>query len=444
MTKLTSPAIAFVGRHNSGKTTLVEKLIGTLSAQGLDIGSIKHHGHCGFDVDVPGKDSFRHQAAGASETVIAAPDKVAQIYRPKQEIECSDLIKNMHLHDLVIVEGYRKSGLPCIEIMRQENDADQKTAQLFLSAAKGGQSLDCDFSQMARADENNIARLDRKGNDQCEFALASNKMPDSKTVAVVSDIPEAIQAAGLYEIPCFNPDDISAIAEFLKRDYVRKHLSVVIAAGGESKRMGQSKATVPFLGRPLIVRSVERLSEVADELIITTNEPENLEFLHTQYPELDIKLVRDCLDTRGALPGMLTAFSAAKNPYVAVIACDLVSASPKLIAAQVDAMSRSGADVVIPKNKHGYEPFHALYNREFCKKAVQNALDMGETRVQSFFKDLNLLEFSQHRVLRIEPLGGCFVNVNTPAELESIQNTIMSDHERRKAMRHNRKSSNEK
>ena len=440
MTKLTSPAIAFVGRHNSGKTTLVEKLISTLSAQGFDIGSIKHHSHCGFDIDIPGKDSYRHQAAGASETVIAAPDKVAQIYTPKHEIECNDLIKSMHLHDLVIVEGYRKSGLPCIEIMRYENETDRKTAQLFLKAAERGQSLDCDFSQMARSAENREAATNTKGNVQSEFALSSNKMPNSNTVAVVSDIPKAIQAAALYNIPSFNLDDISAIADFLKRGYVRKHLSVVISAGGESRRMGQSKATVPFLGRPLIVRSVERLSGVADELIITTNEPENLEFLLKQYPELNIKLVRDCLDTRGALPGMLTAFSAAKNPYVAVIACDLVSASPKLIAAQVDAMARSGADVVIPKNKHGYEPFHALYNKEVCKKAVQNALDMGETRVQSFFKDLNLLEFAQCRVLRIEPLGGCFVNVNTPEELESIENTIMSDHERRKAMRHNRRS----
>ena len=66
-----SPAVAIVGRHNSGKTTLVEKLIAQIVSRGLDVGSIKHHSHKDFEIDHPGKDSYRHRAAGASETVIA-------------------------------------------------------------------------------------------------------------------------------------------------------------------------------------------------------------------------------------------------------------------------------------------------------------------------------------------------------------------------------------
>ena len=66
-----SPAIAVVGRHNSGKTTLIEKLIAALVERGHDVGSIKHHSHLGIEVDYPGKDSYRHRAAGAGETVIA-------------------------------------------------------------------------------------------------------------------------------------------------------------------------------------------------------------------------------------------------------------------------------------------------------------------------------------------------------------------------------------
>ena len=49
-----SPAVAFVGRHNSGKTTLLVRVIAELVSRGFDIGSIKHHGHCDFDIDVPG------------------------------------------------------------------------------------------------------------------------------------------------------------------------------------------------------------------------------------------------------------------------------------------------------------------------------------------------------------------------------------------------------
>ena len=120
MIDIPSPAIAIVGRHNSGKTTLIERLIAELVARGLDVGSIKHHSHRGFDIDHPGKDSYRHRAAGASETVIAAPGQVARVKTIEGEMECSDLVRSMPGHDIV-VEGYRKSGLPTIEIMRQED-----------------------------------------------------------------------------------------------------------------------------------------------------------------------------------------------------------------------------------------------------------------------------------------------------------------------------------
>ena len=73
MVQIPSPAIAVVGRHNSGKTTLVVKVIAELAARGLDVGSVKHHTHGDFEIDYPGKDSFRHREAGASETVIASP-----------------------------------------------------------------------------------------------------------------------------------------------------------------------------------------------------------------------------------------------------------------------------------------------------------------------------------------------------------------------------------
>ena len=61
---------------------------------------------------------------------------------------------------------------------------------------------------------------------------------------------------------------------------------------------------------------------------------------------------------RGALPGLYTALLAASNPYVAVVACDMVFASASLVVAESLAMNESGADAVVPSNKHGFEPFH--------------------------------------------------------------------------------------
>src|SRR5699024_1913252 len=131
------------------------------------------------------------------------------------------------------------------------------------------------------------------------------------------------------------------LADFVEEHYVRPRVTVVIQAGGESRRMGQSKATVPFAGRPLICRIVERLAPAADDLVITTNDPENLAFLHAEFPQLRIQLVRDVYAVRGALPGLCTALESARNPYVAVVACDMVFASASLVVAEALAMNES-------------------------------------------------------------------------------------------------------
>ncbi|WP_165172917.1 molybdopterin-guanine dinucleotide biosynthesis protein B [Adlercreutzia sp. ZJ242] len=416
MVNVPSPAISIVGRHNSGKTTLIEQVIAELVARGHDVGSVKHHSHASFDIDHPGKDSYRHRAAGASETVIASPTMMARVKTLGEEAECSDIVRSMPGHDIIVVEGYRKSGLPTIEIMRSGNPADVSVAGAFIEGARAGASLGTDFTQASRGDAAFAADLE-------------HKMPTSDTVAIVTDIPEARQAALLFNIPAFALDDIAGIADFLEEHYVRPRVTVVIQAGGESRRMGRSKATVPFAGRPLICRLVERLAPAADELLITTNEADSLAFLAEEYPELDIKLVGDAFDFRGALPGLYTALQSARNPYVAVVACDMVFASASLVVAESLMMAETGADVVVPVNKHGFEPFHALYRKSGCVPAVRRALDAGEKRAQAFFDDpaVRVAEFSQERVLAAEPRGGCFINANTPDELKRLEDSYLGE-----------------
>ncbi|WP_080802233.1 molybdopterin-guanine dinucleotide biosynthesis protein B [Arabiibacter massiliensis] len=443
MVNIPSPALAIVGRHNSGKTTLIEQLIAELVARGHDVGSVKHHSHVGFDIDYPGKDSYRHRAAGASETVIAAPGQVARIKTVSGEVECSDIVRSMPGHDIVIVEGYRKSGLPTIELMRSGNEADSRVAEVFAEGARRGWPLGTDFTQFTRgevppADDDAAREALRRAQAESREAAGdhfktqhpdhvdiSNKLPTSDTVAVVTDIAEARQAADLYNVPAFALDDIAGLADFVEAHYVRPRVTVVIQAGGESRRMGQSKATVPFAGRPLICRLIERLGPVSDDLVITTNEPDNLAFLHAEFPQYNIQLVCDAFDVRGALQGLYTALQAARNPYVAVVACDMVFASASLVVAEALAMNESGADIVVPVNKHGFEPFHAMYRRMGCLPAVRAALDRGEKRAQSFFGDVDVFEFTQDRVLEAEPMGGCFINANTPEELRNLEESFL-------------------
>ncbi len=416
MVEVPSPAIAVVGRHNSGKTTLVVKLISELASRGFDVGSIKHHSHGDFDIDYPGKDSFRHREAGATDTVIASPNKMARVRTMDHEVECAEIVATMPGHDIVIVEGYRKSGLPTIEIMRSANEADSAVAAAFLESARRGDDLGTDHVQMAKRDPRHAADLE-------------SKMPTSNTVAVVTDIPDAREAAAVYGIPCFDVDDVQQITDFVEAHFTRPRVTVVIQAGGESKRMGQSKALVEFNGRPLICRLVERLRPAADEMVITTNEADRLQFLYGMFPDVELTLAPDAYDRRGALPGLYTALDAARCPFVAIVACDMVFASPRLVVAEAIEMAETDADIVVPVNKHGFEPFHATYRKDTCLPAVRRAIDSGKSRVQSVFDDdsIRVVEFAQDRVLRVEPRGGCFINTNTPDELAHIEKSFLGE-----------------
>ena len=429
-----SPAISFVGRHNSGKTTLIERVIAELVARGHDVGSIKHHHHTNFEIDHPGKDSFRHRAAGASETVIASPEQIARIKTLSEEMECSEIVRSMPGHDIVVVEGYRKSGLPSIEIMRANNEADANVARVFVEGAKRGFPLDTDFTQFLRGLSKTNSAADQALIEQALEAQTpvsqltgdlaqdvAHKMPASNTVAVVTDIPDVMEAAAIYGIKAFPLDDVTPLVDYLEEHFVRPRITVVIQAGGESRRMGRSKATVPFGGRPMICRLIERLAPAADELVITTNEAPNLAFVHEMYPNLNIKLVSDEYDFRGALPGLYTAINAASCPYVAVVACDMVLASASLVLAEAIEMNENDWDVVVPVNKHGFEPFHALYRKANALPAIKARLDEGSKRAQSFFGDVSVCEFPHSRVLEAEPMGGCFMNCNTPEELARLE-----------------------
>lgn len=204
------------------------------------------------------------------------------------------------------------------------------------------------------------------------------------------------------------------------------NLTIVLQAGGESRRMGRSKATVPFLGEPLIWRGINRLLPLADEFIITTNEPENLDFLDDLVELGKVRLVTDEYDQRGALRGVYTAINAASNEYVALVACDMIFPSRNLISAELEALMEEDADAAVPKTKHGYEPFHGVYRRSTCLPVVREAAEAGESKATGWFDKVGVVEFDSERVAHAEPRGGCFINVNTPEELADAQERILA------------------
>jgi len=199
-------------------------------------------------------------------------------------------------------------------------------------------------------------------------------------------------------------------------------LTIVIQAGGRSTRMGEDKALKLFLGKPLIQRVSDRLAHIADEIIVTTNRPDDYAFLGTSTGSAHrLRLVPDLKAGRGALGGLYTAIASAAYPFVGVVACDMPFASPVLFEGAVSIMDKEAADVVIAKKDEGYEPFHALYRRETCLPAIESAIESCQWKVISWFPQVNVRRLSSQEIKNYDPSGLCFQNLNTPEEFAEAE-----------------------
>ncbi len=114
------PLLSFVGRSNSGKTTLIERLIQELVLTGYRIATIKHAGH-GFELDTEGKDSWRHKRAGASNVIVLSKGSMAMFADVPEEMkveEVRDRFVDSDI-DLIIAEGWKSEGYPKVVVVRE-------------------------------------------------------------------------------------------------------------------------------------------------------------------------------------------------------------------------------------------------------------------------------------------------------------------------------------
>jgi molybdopterin-guanine dinucleotide biosynthesis protein A len=197
-------------------------------------------------------------------------------------------------------------------------------------------------------------------------------------------------------------------------------LTLAVQAGGESRRMGSDKGLVPFLGQALIQRVIERLAPLVDEVLVTTNHPDDYRFLN-------LPLFSDLVPGRGALGGLYTALQAASHPLVAVVACDMPFASRDLFTYQCDMLMEKDMDVVIPSSLEGLEPLHAVYRRETCLPVVQAAIQQNSWKLISWFPQVRVLSVSSGQISKIDPGESIFMNVNTPADLQLAESIALRD-----------------
>jgi molybdopterin-guanine dinucleotide biosynthesis protein A len=169
----------------------------------------------------------------------------------------------------------------------------------------------------------------------------------------------------------------------------------------------------------LIQRVAERLSTIADELIVTTNRPD-------EYAFLNLPLFPDLKPGRGALGGLYTAIASAKHPTVAIVACDMPFASPSLLKAASRLLVEDGVDVVIPRSEESYEPLHAVYRRETCLPAINAAIEADQWKVIAWFPQVKVRVLTTDEIKHYDPSALAFWNVNTPEEFAEAEKIAIS------------------
>jgi len=146
---MTIPILSVVGRSGVGKTTLIETLIPELKKRGYRVATIKHHAHPGFEIDQPGKDTWRHAQAGSDHVVIAAPDKIANIRLLDEEMTLDQIISEINDVDIILTEGYKRAGKPAIEVVRKEKGLELLCGPEQLFAIATDTKLDSNTPQFS-------------------------------------------------------------------------------------------------------------------------------------------------------------------------------------------------------------------------------------------------------------------------------------------------------
>jgi molybdopterin-guanine dinucleotide biosynthesis protein A len=174
--------------------------------------------------------------------------------------------------------------------------------------------------------------------------------------------------------------------------------------------MGTDKSFVLFQGRPLIEVARERVAGLGDELILITNKPD-------QYAHLGLPMYGDLYPETGPLGGIYTAIHHAANPHVLIVACDMPWLNRPLL--EYMAGLRQTADVVVPRWEKFPEPLHAVYGKA-CLEPIREKLEAELYKITAFFGRVRLRFVEREEIERFDPEGRSFINLNTPEELNAL------------------------
>ena len=156
--KASVPVVSFVGKSGVGKTTALELVIRELKRRGHRVGTVKHDSH-GFEMDKPGKDSWRHAEAGSDAVAVSGPHKVAVIRRLDEEMALDDIVALMGDVEIVLTEGYKRGNKPKIEVTRRERGTELLCQAEELVGIMADYSVDMPVPQFALDDAAGVVDL---------------------------------------------------------------------------------------------------------------------------------------------------------------------------------------------------------------------------------------------------------------------------------------------
>jgi molybdopterin-guanine dinucleotide biosynthesis protein A len=189
--------------------------------------------------------------------------------------------------------------------------------------------------------------------------------------------------------------------------------TLIILAGGASRRMGREKAFLLLDGKPLIAHVINRLEDLFDGIVISAREV-------GPYTAFGLPVVTDIEEFAGSggLVGIYSALSAVETGGALVAACDMPLVRPELAHLILESAGNAAACVV--RNEKGYEPFLAYYGRE-CLGPIRGMIGRGERRVSSIYDHVQTRVIEEREWRVADPDGVSFLNANTPEQLKEIE-----------------------
>ena len=340
--------LAVCGEKNTGKTTLTERLVAALSARGFCVATIKHDGHT-FDADVPGTDSYRHMAAGAYAAAVFDERKFMVVKRCTPTVDA--LAALFPEADLVLLEGGKSSAYPKMQMLTAE-------------------------------------KADAVGNREHLVAFVSDGTPPP-----------------MDGVPCYHRDDIDAIAAAVLRErFIRSELSMIVLAGGLSRRMGRDKADLPWGEETFLQHQLSLGRELGvSDMLVSGYRGEGC----------PVRVVEDRFPQRGPLGGLEATLGAAQHQKCLVLTVDMPCLHAKVLRALIEKSLESTKPVTVLRHGDKVEPLLGVYDRCLVEE-IRLALEQGQGAVMALLERVGYDEY----VCADE--GGTFDNINTQQEYAAL------------------------